>query len=316
MNSGSDPTYQEEYYKQYFYHSNHLGSASLISDYKGDEYQRIEYTPYGETWVEKTSNTGLEFLPYKFTAKELDKETGLYYYGARYLDPKYSRWISADPALGEYMQGSAVGEGGIYNSLNLSLYHYGSDNPIRYTDPTGLNIDDWQDNGDGTWTVKSEGARLWDIWGADSYNATGLTEDEARNIHVGDTFGQKIGNNPVIAENILQLAPIQETPRQNQIINNGYYSKTVNFLIGLGEVVSGVSIIIGGGFAAAALAPETMGGSAMIGYDAAITGGVIFAYGLTRTVGVNNKPFGEDVKNILVPPMAAFVDIDSKEFKP
>ena len=56
----------------------------MISDYKGDEYQRIEYTPYGETWVEKTQNTGLEFLPYKFTAKELDKETGLYYYESGY----------------------------------------------------------------------------------------------------------------------------------------------------------------------------------------------------------------------------------------
>ena len=48
LNSGEDPTYQEEYYKQYYYHSDHLGSASMISDYKGDEYQRIEYTPYGQ----------------------------------------------------------------------------------------------------------------------------------------------------------------------------------------------------------------------------------------------------------------------------
>ena len=103
LNSGENPTYQEEYYKQYFYHSDHLASASLISDYKGEEYQRIEYTPYGEIWVEKTQNQGLEFLPYKFTAKELDEETGLYYYGARYLDQKYSRWISTDPALEEYI---------------------------------------------------------------------------------------------------------------------------------------------------------------------------------------------------------------------
>ena len=85
LNSGTNPTYQEEYYKQYYYHSDHLGSASLITDYKGDEYQRIEYTPYGETWVEKTQNTGLEYLPYRFTGKEIDEETGLYYYGARYL---------------------------------------------------------------------------------------------------------------------------------------------------------------------------------------------------------------------------------------
>ena len=143
LNSGEEPTYQEEYYKQYYYHSDHLGSASLISDYKGDEYQRIEYTPYGETWVEKTSNTGLEWLPYKFTAKELDEETGLYYYGARYLDPKYSRWITCDPALGKYISSlnsdiSKLPAGGIFESLNLSVYHYAKNNPINYTDPTGL----------------------------------------------------------------------------------------------------------------------------------------------------------------------------------
>jgi len=152
LNSGNNPTYQEEYYKLYFYHSDHLGSASLISDYKGDEYQRIEYTPYGETWVEKTSNTGLEYLPYKFTAKEQDEETGLYYYGARYLDPKYSMWISTDPALGEYIPQAPIndeakknnqnlpGMGGIFNTVNLNLYHYAANNPVKYTDPDGNDI--------------------------------------------------------------------------------------------------------------------------------------------------------------------------------
>jgi len=38
-----------------------------------------------------------------FVNVELDEETGLYYYGARYLDPKYSRWLSGDPALAEYI---------------------------------------------------------------------------------------------------------------------------------------------------------------------------------------------------------------------
>ena len=142
LNSGSSPTYQEEYYKQYFYHSDHLGSASLVSDYKGDEYQRIEYTPYGETWVEKTSNTSLEFLPYKFTAKELDKETGLYYYGARYLDPKYSRWISTDPALGEYIpcagkDVSRLPSGGLFNTAAFNLFNYANNNPVKYVDPDG-----------------------------------------------------------------------------------------------------------------------------------------------------------------------------------
>ena len=141
--------------------------------------------------MEKTQNTGLEYLPYKFTAKEQDEETGLYYYGARYLDAKYSRWITTDPALGDYVSGTEKGEGGIYNHFNFNLYHYANNNPLKYTDLTGMNIDDWQDNGDGTWTVKSEGAKLWDVWGADYYEATGLTEEEARNIHVGDTFGKE-----------------------------------------------------------------------------------------------------------------------------
>ena len=154
LNSGHEPTYQEEYYKQYFYHSDHLGSASLITDYKGDEYQRIEYTPYGETWVEKTQNTGLEYLPYRFTGKEIDEETGLYYYGARYFNPRTSQWISTDPALGEYIPSVGNGNskdveklpgmGGIFNTVNLQLYHYAGNNPVKYTDPDGKTILDYK----------------------------------------------------------------------------------------------------------------------------------------------------------------------------
>ena len=140
-------TAHEETYKQYYYHSDHLGSATMISDWEGKEYQRIEYTPYGETWVEKTNNSGSEFLPYRFTGKEVDQETGLYYYGARYLDPKYSMWISTDPALGEYIpeigkgnsknSANLPGMGGVYNHINGNLYAYAANNPIKYTDPDG-----------------------------------------------------------------------------------------------------------------------------------------------------------------------------------
>jgi RHS repeat-associated protein len=132
----------------YYYHPDHLGSAQLVTDYHGAEYERIEYTPHGELWVEKTSES-LDKIPFRFTGKELDEETGLYYCGARYLDPKTGMWISADPALGEYLPRSPEsgearernrnlpGMGGVYNPANLHLYHYALNNPVRYTDPDG-----------------------------------------------------------------------------------------------------------------------------------------------------------------------------------
>ena len=127
---------EEQKAKRYYYHSDHLGSAQFVTDWKGRQYEHIEYTPYGELWIEEVA-AGLDKLPFRFTGKELDEETGLYYYGARYLGPKYSRWLSGDPALNEYMAGSSVGEGGIYNTVNFNVYHYGGNNPIKYTDPTG-----------------------------------------------------------------------------------------------------------------------------------------------------------------------------------
>ncbi|MBM7024261.1 RHS repeat-associated core domain-containing protein [Treponema sp. Marseille-Q4523] len=147
----------DEWHHQYYYHPDHLGSAQLITDYEGNEYQRIEYTPYGELWVEKKTEKeeGLRYLPYKFTAKEQDEETGLYYYGARYLDAKYSRWLSADPAVNDYIPQAPVndeakkhnqslpGMGGIFNIVNLQLYHYAGNNPVKYTDPDGRETSRW-----------------------------------------------------------------------------------------------------------------------------------------------------------------------------
>jgi RHS repeat-associated protein len=52
----------------------------------------LEYFAFGETFVEEHSNTWR--TPYLFNGKELDDETGLYYYGARYYDPVTSVWES------------------------------------------------------------------------------------------------------------------------------------------------------------------------------------------------------------------------------
>src|SRR5215471_6948532 len=95
---------------------------------------------------------------YFFTAKELDQETGFYDFGARYLDPRLSKWMTADPALGKYLPdaGKAVayqspslannwrghpdlpGLGGMFSPSNLALYGYGHRQPVTLVDPDGF----------------------------------------------------------------------------------------------------------------------------------------------------------------------------------
>ena len=106
----------------FFYHSDHLGSTSYITDAKANITQFDAYLPYGELLVDE--HTSSEDMPYKFNGKELDQETGLYYYGARYLNPIASIWYGVDPLAEKYIQTSA--------------YIYGGGNPIRIIDPNGM----------------------------------------------------------------------------------------------------------------------------------------------------------------------------------
>ena len=79
----------------FFNHSDHLGSASYITDDKGNITQYDAYLPYGELLVDEHSSS--EELPYKFNGKQVDEETGLYYYDARYLNPMTSLWHGGRP---------------------------------------------------------------------------------------------------------------------------------------------------------------------------------------------------------------------------
>jgi len=104
------------------YHTDHLGSTALVTDIDGEVTQHVAYIPYGEIFVEQRN--GSWSSPYLFNAKELDEETGLYYYGARYLDPTNAAWLSVDPLFEKY--------------VGMTPYGYCAGNPIGFIDPTGM----------------------------------------------------------------------------------------------------------------------------------------------------------------------------------
>ena len=106
---------------QFFYHPDHLGSSSFITNLDGEVVQHIEYVPFGEVFIEEHNNVWN--TPYLFNAKEFDEETGMYYYGARYYDPRLSLWMSTDPKEGKYP--------------NYTSYAYSFNNSLVYVDPDG-----------------------------------------------------------------------------------------------------------------------------------------------------------------------------------
>ena len=105
--------------------------------------------PQNSTFTDNSGPVSVFFVSGELTGKERDPETGLYYYGARYLDPRTSRWLSVDPAMGEYIPLAPInddakkhnqnlpGIGGIFNYVNMHVYHYGGNNPVRLVDPDG-----------------------------------------------------------------------------------------------------------------------------------------------------------------------------------
>ena len=139
--------------EQYYFHPDHLGSTSYITNLLGEVSQHIEYFAFGETFVEehRSSNNS----PYKFNGKELDEETGWYYYGARYYDPRISVWLSVDPLANvDYLMNNEAyinGEhnGGVFNSFNHNSYAYTYQNPVVLIDPNGKQAHFM--HGTGTW---------------------------------------------------------------------------------------------------------------------------------------------------------------------
>jgi RHS repeat-associated protein len=107
-----------------YQYANHLGSAVMETDKDGNVISYEEYHPYG-TSAYRSAKPGfdLSLKQYRFSGKECDNETGLYYFGARYYAAWLGRWTSSDPA-------------GLADGFNL--HWYCRNNPIMLSDPNGM----------------------------------------------------------------------------------------------------------------------------------------------------------------------------------
>jgi RHS repeat-associated protein len=97
-------------------------------------YQYLFYSPFGESLYSQHAQTGEYNTPHRFNAKEFDGETGNYYYGARYYNPRVSVWLSVDRFAQKYR--------------SLTPYHFGANNPILYIDINGDSL--WIESGSNT----------------------------------------------------------------------------------------------------------------------------------------------------------------------
>ena len=114
---------QKDTCEAYWYHTDHLGSSSWITDSAGNPVQHLHYLPWGEDYVNQRLND-FNGVRYTFSAKEKDSETGLSYFGSRYYSSDLSIWLSVDPMSDKYP--------------STSPYAYCRNNPIILVDPNGM----------------------------------------------------------------------------------------------------------------------------------------------------------------------------------
>jgi len=128
---------------RYFYHPDHLGSSSFITNSGGAAVHHMQYLPFGELFVEQRGGIKQPwYTPYKFSGKEKDEETSLSYFGARYYDSDLSVWLSVDPMSDERSW--------------ISPYNYCQWNPVGRVDPSGA-LDGWVDD-----PLNPERGTYWD----------------------------------------------------------------------------------------------------------------------------------------------------------
>jgi RHS repeat-associated protein len=191
-----------------YYHADGLGSITTLTNHMGYKVQQYDYDSFGNIkstpfWIKQ---------PYTYTGREFDYETGLYYYRARYYDPKAGRFVTRDP--------SPLTE---LNYDQINLYVYAINNPILYTDPSGLNIHgNWCGPGgsgpakDGVDTICMNHDKCYDKSGATWRDNLFGTKDKNKNMCIVDCDKQ-------LCEDLKKYQPKTKDERKGRAIVARYF---------------------------------------------------------------------------------------------
>jgi RHS repeat-associated protein len=139
--------------------TDHLGSPRVITDKNGNIISRRDFMPFGEEILR--ANSGNDSIKKKFTGYEKDDETNLDFAEARMYQNKHGRFTAVDPLMASASAG---------NPQTFNRYSYTGNNPISFTDPSGLN---WCKNSGGTFFYTGQGATCGS--GYDDYDNKQIT---------------------------------------------------------------------------------------------------------------------------------------------
>ncbi|MFO0699252.1 MAG: RHS repeat-associated core domain-containing protein [Nitrospira sp.] len=229
--------------------SNHLGSSTLELDEQAALISYEEYHPYGTSAYRAGRNAAeVKLKRYRYTGKERDEESGLYYHGARYYAAWLSRWMSCDPL-------------GLEDGTNR--YVYVRNNPSRLIDPSGQNGNDPQDilkhiyyqagfeQGQST---PQTGAQSQAVWGQRAHLRTESVHRDLVNAGVKDAERivmapainkntgvlTKVGGNPIRGHDNPDtlVFPKGQVPPTGSVITPGQADIATDFKYGGGEITT------------------------------------------------------------------------------
>ncbi|MDR1706661.1 MAG: RHS repeat-associated core domain-containing protein [Prevotella sp.] len=200
----------------HYYLTDHLGNNRMTVNQNGVKTQWNHYYPFGMAFADKFDNGSKQ--PYKYNGKELDQMHGLnlYDYSARYYEPAIGRFTTVDPHAENY--------------YSWSPYAYVGNNPIRLTDPTGMD-----------WFVEKESGNVIFVKGID--NLANLDLDLREIYGIKDVEGYSrlgaddmFGDNVIYGEetsNVLEASFLNMGDDSNRFMKNNGYNKVISATEGI-----------------------------------------------------------------------------------